>query len=246
MLGGCPIKAWSKTQPTIALSVGEAEWIAIVKAGAESLGIQSLLRDLGEEEVYIQVQIDSSTGKSIASRRGAGRVRHLETQDLWVQEAVRRGKFEMKKICRKKSPSDLCTKPKCLEEINLHGTSELLAAHVSASFILADAAYWIGAVASYRFGCRFCCCCKSTVAWWTAGEILQSRLSKNRIRYGNGSLVCHIYGEISIGAHFGIENTIPVASEGSIVGETVSFRNALALVASGRHWFCFCLIVGSE
>ena len=51
--GGCVvvgahlIKAWSSTQPNIALSSGEAEVVGVTKACAITLGYRSLLTDLG-------------------------------------------------------------------------------------------------------------------------------------------------------------------------------------------------------
>ena len=52
------IKHWSKTQPTIALSVGEAEFTALVKAGTEGIGLQSLMKDLGCENIKITLFTD--------------------------------------------------------------------------------------------------------------------------------------------------------------------------------------------
>ena len=53
--GGCAmrgshlLKHWSTTQKAITLSSGEAELGGVVKAAGEGLGLQSLLRDLGED-----------------------------------------------------------------------------------------------------------------------------------------------------------------------------------------------------
>ena len=46
-MGGAAVKTWSRRQATIALSSGEAEYCAVVKATAEALGIQALAQDLG-------------------------------------------------------------------------------------------------------------------------------------------------------------------------------------------------------
>ena len=46
MLGGHFIKAWSRTQGTVALSSAEAELHAMVKTSSELLGILSMLNDL--------------------------------------------------------------------------------------------------------------------------------------------------------------------------------------------------------
>jgi hypothetical protein len=46
MLGAHLLKAWSSTQPTIALSSCEAELHGVVRASAAGLGMLSLLADL--------------------------------------------------------------------------------------------------------------------------------------------------------------------------------------------------------
>ena len=46
MLGRHTLKGWSKTQNLIALSSGEFELYASLKASAEALGLVSLLQDL--------------------------------------------------------------------------------------------------------------------------------------------------------------------------------------------------------
>ncbi len=63
----------------------------------EALGIQSLGVDLGVE-VKGRVWTDSDTGRSVASRRGLGRLRHVELKYLWVQEVVRAGRVILKRV----------------------------------------------------------------------------------------------------------------------------------------------------
>ena len=109
MFGGHCLKTYASTQPLIALSVGEAEFYGIVRAGSTGLGIQSLFKDMGVD-VKVQINTDSSTGKSIASRRGAGKVRHLDSQELWIQERVARGDISIKKIPGDENLSDILTK----------------------------------------------------------------------------------------------------------------------------------------
>jgi hypothetical protein len=109
MFGGHCLKTYSSTQPLIALSVGEAEYYGIVKAGCTGLGVQSLFKDLGVD-VEVQINTDSSTGKSIASRRGAGKVRHLDTRELWIQERVARGDIWIQKVRGEDNVADGLTK----------------------------------------------------------------------------------------------------------------------------------------
>ena len=47
------MKSWSSTQTCIALSVGEAEYIACTKAAAEGIHLASLLSDLGVPGVRV-------------------------------------------------------------------------------------------------------------------------------------------------------------------------------------------------
>ena len=118
MLGGAALKHWSSTQSSIALSSGEAELVAMVKAMAEGLGIQALAADLGWR-LGVRVFTDSSAAKSIACRMGIGRVRHLETRLMWVQEAVATGKGRVSKIPGKSNMADILTKGVSLEEIEV-------------------------------------------------------------------------------------------------------------------------------
>ena len=108
-LGDHPIKSWSSTQSVIALSTGEAELYAINKSAAQGLGAQSLLNDL-DLTLDVRVYTDATTGKSMASRRGLGKVRHISVNELWIQEHVRNKTITMVKIKNKFNPSDILTK----------------------------------------------------------------------------------------------------------------------------------------
>ena len=77
MLEGAGVKHWSRTQKTRALSSGEAEYYALVSGCAEGLGIQSLATNMGYE-VEVRVWADSDACRGIASRRGLGKMRHVE------------------------------------------------------------------------------------------------------------------------------------------------------------------------
>ena len=57
-----------------------------------------------------RVRVDATASKAIAPRRGVGRVRHLHTQVLWVQEAVARRELTIVKVTRIENPADVGTK----------------------------------------------------------------------------------------------------------------------------------------
>ena len=71
--------------------------------------MQSICRDLGY--VYrLRVHSDATAAIGIARRRGMGKIRHLDTTDLWVQEVVRSGRVELVKIPGTENPADILTK----------------------------------------------------------------------------------------------------------------------------------------
>ena len=110
LLDGGPVKSWSNRQSSPALSSGEAEFYAAVKAAAEALGLQSLAADLGWAADVV-LHVDSTAAKAIASRAGLGRVRHLEVRFLWLQDAVAKRRIAIRKVRGKSNPADLLTKP---------------------------------------------------------------------------------------------------------------------------------------
>ena len=108
-IGDHCIKSWASNQNVVALSSGEAEYYALVKGASVALGVKALLEDLGVK-MRIRLITDATTGKSIASRRGLGKIRHLDTATLWLQNQVQNGVIEMVKIKNTWNTADLFTK----------------------------------------------------------------------------------------------------------------------------------------
>ena len=109
MLGKHLIKSWSRQQRVIALSSAEAETYGMVACSAELLGVQACARDLGME-FSAAVYTDASAALGIVQRKGIGKVRHLRTQSLWLQEAHATRGVQFEKIDGSRNPSDLFTK----------------------------------------------------------------------------------------------------------------------------------------
>ena len=109
-LGRHTLKMWSTTQPTIALSSAEAEFYALVEGETRGIGIRSMLEELGVVASEVELHTDSSAAKSFASRRGVGKLRHIDLKELWLQEAVKQGKVRLKKVHGETNPADLLTK----------------------------------------------------------------------------------------------------------------------------------------
>ena len=79
------IKSWSTTQQIVALSSGEAELYTLTKGAAQTLGIVSMARGIGEVLKAV-VRSDSSAALAMPQMVGLGKVRHLEVQYQWIQE----------------------------------------------------------------------------------------------------------------------------------------------------------------
>ena len=111
MLGNHCIKTWSCTQGAIALSSAEAEFYAMIEAVIRAKGVLNVMREIGCV-IADQVQLftDSSAAKSFVSRRGLGKMKHLEIRDLWLQREVGLGKVIVNKVAGPKNPADLMTK----------------------------------------------------------------------------------------------------------------------------------------
>ena len=87
MLGRHPIFAGSATQTIISLSSGESEFYSAVRGACRLLGLVALMADLGFN-MAAELGTDSTAAKGLASRRGAGGVRHIHCPALWLQQAI--------------------------------------------------------------------------------------------------------------------------------------------------------------
>jgi len=119
MLGMHCIKTWSATQGAYALSSAEAELYGMVEAVTRSKGLVLLAKELGFMELsnVIRLGTDSSAAKSFVSRRGLGRMRHLEIRDLWLQKEVQDGNLLVEKILGTENPADLMTKVLGIDDV---------------------------------------------------------------------------------------------------------------------------------
>ena len=87
-LGESTVKAAAKGQAVIALSTGEAEYYGLISTASTALGEQAMMADWG-----------------------IGKVKHIDTCYLWVQEIVDQGRIRLKKVSTQDMLADLMTKP---------------------------------------------------------------------------------------------------------------------------------------
>jgi hypothetical protein len=108
-LGRHVVKTTSNLQSTISLSSGESEYYGLVKAAAAALGLQALLKDWGFD-TKITLESDSSAARSFASRRGLGRLRHVQTRFLWLQERIKHEHLALRAVAGVNNYADVLTK----------------------------------------------------------------------------------------------------------------------------------------
>ena len=76
-----------------------------------------MMKDMGVEASVdiavkpgIELCVDASAAVGIASRRGLGKQRHIELNELWLQDQVARGRIAIRKVNGKANFSDSLTK----------------------------------------------------------------------------------------------------------------------------------------
>ena len=107
-LGQHLLTHWSRTQTCVALSSGEAELNAMLKAACEGLSLQYLLTEVGLE-TGLHLVGDSSASQGTLQRLGSGRIKHLQTRQLWLQEKVHGGEVTIEKVPRERNWADVLT-----------------------------------------------------------------------------------------------------------------------------------------
>ena len=109
MRGRHLIKHLSQAQSTVALSSAEAELTGICRGTTHCLGLQSIAADLGIS-LSLEMRTDAAAAIGVCRRRGLGKIRHLHTADLWIQDRLRAKEFRLSKVSREENPADILTK----------------------------------------------------------------------------------------------------------------------------------------
>ena len=60
--------------------------------------------------------VDSSAAKSMVSRSGLGKTRHINVEYLWSQEVLKESFVSVKKVLGTENPADILTKPMGIKE----------------------------------------------------------------------------------------------------------------------------------
>ena len=63
-----------------------------------------------ETRPRMSLRVDASAAIAMLTRDGLGPAKHVDTQFLWVQEAIREGRFRISKVSTHHNPADMLTK----------------------------------------------------------------------------------------------------------------------------------------
>ncbi|CAK0794969.1 unnamed protein product [Prorocentrum cordatum] len=113
------LKSAVSTRGTTAPPSGEAEFTAEVRGTSVALEVKSSGADLGAKP-FPAMRADSGAAKGILKRRGIGRIRHLRTPPLWVQEKRAKKDIEVHKTPGETNLVDLVTKEFSRSDMNKH------------------------------------------------------------------------------------------------------------------------------
>ena len=103
MLGSSTVSTYCKGQAVIALSSGESEYCGLVSAASQTL--QGIILDWGLK-FHAYVWMGATAGIATGSRRGLGRVKHIDTVFFTVTE----DKISLGKKPTKEMLADFLTK----------------------------------------------------------------------------------------------------------------------------------------
>ncbi|CAE7765176.1 unnamed protein product [Symbiodinium sp. CCMP2592] len=109
-LDGNLMFSYSRRQSTIALSSCESELMASTSAIAEALFPKNLLTSLTKDAVDLAARLDSSSARSLLTKAGVSRIRHLDVRLLWTQSLVREKVLSVRPLGTLVNTSDLGTK----------------------------------------------------------------------------------------------------------------------------------------
>ena len=109
MVGKHAIKHWSSAQSSNSLSSGEAAFAGVIRGSGQGLGYQSLLND-ADIQLPLRVWTDSTASIGICSSQGLGKLRRLDAHTLWIQQAVRTGRVDVREVPGESNPADFPTK----------------------------------------------------------------------------------------------------------------------------------------
>ena len=109
MAEGMRLHAQSRGQASVALSSCEAEVMVASEGIKEALLLQEVLMFAGLGHYEVDVKVDSSAAHAFFHRRSVGRMKHIDSRILWLQDLIAPGGVRLKKIPRTQNLADMLT-----------------------------------------------------------------------------------------------------------------------------------------
>jgi hypothetical protein len=124
MLAGGVIAYKSKYQPTIALSLTEAEFTAASEAGKTILYLQSILHELGFSQYLPTIIFEDNTGAlhKANAQQPTGRTRHMDTEYFALQDWVKHDQVKLTQLDTANNISDA----KALGQIKFYEQTDVI------------------------------------------------------------------------------------------------------------------------
>ena len=110
-ISGSIFHSWAKKKETIAMSSGEAEFIALCTAAKETAYVLHVLSEMGIKCRHVpKIYVDSTVALAMVSAKTVGRVKHIDRALFWIKEMVKLGKITLEKVHGSVNLADLFTK----------------------------------------------------------------------------------------------------------------------------------------
>ena len=94
------LRFWSRRQKAVSLSSWESGLHAAVSTGVEALGLQSGLRDFGNN-TRVTIACDIQGVVDHTARQGFGMAKHVHSRHFWLQAARDEGRLDVEKVPRR-------------------------------------------------------------------------------------------------------------------------------------------------
>ena len=85
----------------------------------EALLLQEVLMFVGLGHYEIEIKLDNSAAHAFFHRRGVGRMKHIDSRILWLQDWIAAGGVRLKKIPRTKKLADMLTHTPSAKELEI-------------------------------------------------------------------------------------------------------------------------------
>jgi hypothetical protein len=111
MLGG-PVSWSSKKQATVALSMTEAEYVALMRSSKQAMWMYSFLEELHMPQERPALLYGDNLGAAALARdaKGHARVKHIDIREHYIRERVAAGDIEIQHVASAENLADIFTK----------------------------------------------------------------------------------------------------------------------------------------